>query len=316
MYHNILLWDLLDLINLARLIEGKIPSSTVNFWVTVAESAMYWLDVMMHPDGEISFFNDSAFGIAASPRELKQYAKNLGIQDTNSIKQTLISLDRSGYSRINQTAYSIIFDHAEVGPDYLPAHGHADSLSFECSIGTERLIVNSGTSIYGVSAERLRQRKTPAHSTVVVDNCDSSEVWSGFRVARRAGAKLNIKSCDGNEVHLSAEHDGYKRLSGKVMHSRSIFSSPMKFIINDSLVGSYNQAYAIYHLHPDVKVKVLSDFQVSLTLPSGICILVSSGGHIVVLSSSWHPRFGTSIDSLCLKLQISSDEISAEFSLI
>ena len=50
--------------------------------------------------------------------------------------------------------------------------------------------MNSGTSEYGLGEERQRQRGTAAHNTVVIDGENSSEVWAGFRVARRARARL------------------------------------------------------------------------------------------------------------------------------
>ncbi|MEY6432337.1 heparinase II/III-family protein [Thioalkalicoccus limnaeus] len=63
---------------------------------------------------------------------------------------------------------------------------HADTLSFELSLFGQRTIVNGGTSRYGSGPERLAERSTAAHSTVQIDGADSSEVWGGFRVARRA----------------------------------------------------------------------------------------------------------------------------------
>ena len=69
-----------------------------------------------------------------------------------------------------------------MGPDYIPGHAHADTLSFELSIGAQRVFVNSGTSEYGLSPKRLNQRKTAAHNTVEVDGKDSSQVWSGLEL--------------------------------------------------------------------------------------------------------------------------------------
>ena len=74
----------------------------------------------------------------------------------------------------------LIFDAAAIGPDYIPGHAHADTLSFEMSICDQRVFVNSGTSEYGLSSRRLNQRKTFSHNTVEVDGKDSSLVWSGF----------------------------------------------------------------------------------------------------------------------------------------
>ncbi len=145
----------------------------------------------MHPDGEISFFNDSTFGIAASPKELFDYSSRLGIPITKVRKRWISKLLESGYLRIDTSPLVLLLDVALVGPDYLPGHAHADTLSFEMSLFDERIFVNSGISCYGESSERLRQRGTAAHNTVVINDQNSSEVWGGFRVARRARPKIN-----------------------------------------------------------------------------------------------------------------------------
>ncbi len=62
------------------------------------------------------------------------------------------------------------------GPDYLPGHAHADTLSFELSLFGQRVIVNSGTSVFGIGEQRQLERGAAAHSTVVVDGENSSEV--------------------------------------------------------------------------------------------------------------------------------------------
>lgn len=85
-------------------------------------------------------------------------------------------LKDSGYVVAKVNEIKLITDVAKVGPDYIPGHAHADTLSFEFSIGNQRVFVNSGTSIYGLGEERLRQRKTETHNTVVVDGEDSSSV--------------------------------------------------------------------------------------------------------------------------------------------
>jgi hypothetical protein len=55
---------------------------------------------------------------------------------------------------------------------------------------------------------RMRQRGTPTHSTVTVAGKNSSEVWAGFRVARRARVhKIRV-----NLGVITACHDGYRRL--------------------------------------------------------------------------------------------------------
>src|SRR6185436_7069489 len=96
----------------------------------------------------------------------------------------IAQLEPSGYVRIQRDPVLVIFDAAPVGPDYLPGHAHADTLSFELSWGDRRVITNSGTSTYSVGPRRAWERSTAAHNTVEIDDENSSEVWGGFRVAR------------------------------------------------------------------------------------------------------------------------------------
>src|SRR5690606_4238812 len=122
--------------------------------------------------------------------------------------------------RMAAGAAVMIADVGRVGPDYLPGHAHADTLSFELSLHGRRVLVNGGTSTYEAGPLRLRQRGTAMHNALEVDGQDSSEVWSSFRVARRA-LPMNIRWADeGSVLVLEGSHHGYWRLPGKVVHSR------------------------------------------------------------------------------------------------
>ena len=112
-----------------------------------------WLQVMIHPDNEISFFNDAAFKVSASPKKLFDYAKRLNHQ-MPVLENGLTYLQDSGYIRYESNGLVLIIDVAEVCPSYLPAHAHADTLSYEFSYKNQRIIVNSGTSQYDRSEQR------------------------------------------------------------------------------------------------------------------------------------------------------------------
>jgi hypothetical protein len=124
---------------------------------------------MCHPDGGIPFFNDAAFGIAPDRDALEDYARRLGLGEiSDELSGAVVALRDSGYVRLARGPVVALLDVGRIGPDYLPGHSHADSLGFELSVGHQRVIVNSGTSCYGVSEERHRQRSTAAHNTVVI----------------------------------------------------------------------------------------------------------------------------------------------------
>lgn len=315
MYHEILLWDLLELIALANTSQNEKLMQRLPYWQKVATKALDWLKCMIHPDGEVSFFNDSAIGIAAKPQQIFDYAQSIGLNVIDTLPNLIIN-KQSGYSRISSPDYTLIIDHANVGPDYLPGHAHADTLSFELSVGNERVFVNSGTSLYGVSKERLRQRKTGAHNTVVVDDEDSSEVWSGFRVARRAYAKLLDVSKSANEVCLRAQHDGYKRLQGKVTHSRGITANNNEIQIKDDLTGQFNQASAFFHLYPSIELEMVSDHEVKLVTKNKVKLTIHSTSSIQISDSTYHPEFGVSINNKKLKMDLVDSQLNTVIRII
>lgn len=315
MYHCILLWDLLDLINLAQLSGNDTLNQVVNSWRGYAVRAFDWLNTMTHPDGEVSFFNDSTIGIASSPEELVAYARSIRLAVNDTAFPAVRTLNASGYSRISMPAHTVLFDHANVGPDYLPGHAHADTLSLEWSVGTQRVLVNSGTSLYGVSAERLLQRKTCSHNTVVVDEQDSSEVWSGFRVARRAYAVLEKTEQSSEQVKLLASHNGYQRLRGKVTHQRQLDVKAQSLAVIDKLTGRFSTAAACWFLHPDIHVQQVSATELHLTLPAGMRVKVNASAEVHLSDSLWHPGFGVSVPNKKLSIAFTSDELMISFSL-
>ncbi len=316
MYHCILLWDLLELIQLAAVTQHTRLVAVETYWRQVAQKALNWLSVMIHADGDVSFFNDSAIGIAASPQQIFNYAASLGLKPHFNEPQRLHTLADSGYSKINMPAHSLIFDHAQVGPDYLPGHAHADTLSFEWSVGNQRVFINSGTSMYGVSHERLRQRKTSAHNTIEVEGHDSSEVWSGFRVARRAKAVLESANTSGEWVTVTAAHDGYRRLKGKVTHRRIIAMAEKQLVVTDQLTGDFNQAVAHFHLHPAIQANVEPDGSIQLQLSNGQRIEFRSTGVCQLVNTSWHPHFGQSVATLKIAVTLTSPELQTTVTLL
>lgn len=312
MYHNTILADMLDLYQLSLVYPQKIPKATSQYWRELIGKMLSWAEQMQHPDGDVSFFNDSAMGIAPKLADLQRYAKAIGIKLPITNKNQVNHLKESGYVVIQDDMNKLIIDVAKVGPDYIPGHAHADTLSFELSIDGHRVFVNSGTSVYGVGEERLRQRKTEAHNTVVVDDMDSSEVWSGFRVARRAYPGKPVITETEGDISIECSHDGYMRLPGKVKHTRKWRLKEGDLFINDNLMGRYNHAEAHYHLHPDITVEgVNNSDQVRLHLPNGTKYMINAeGADIKVLETTWHPEFGLSIANKKLILNFKQSEVN------
>lgn len=246
MYHGLVLEDLLDLINLRRSFpEMSEFAARDAAWRRCAQQMLRWLAVMTHPDGTLPRFNDTAEGMSGSPAELRAYAARLGLIVPATPNESVVCLSESGYVRLQDERTVALLDVGKIGPDYLPAHAHADSLSFEVSWCGRRCVVNSGVSQYEEGPERLRQRGTAAHSTLLVDGQDSSEVWGAFRVAQRAyPLDMKVDSFGGRGARVRCGHNGYRRLPGRVTHWRTWSLTDGVFEIVDELTGRWQRAVA------------------------------------------------------------------------
>lgn len=305
MYHDALLWDLCDLIHLAERAGLAALSSRRRDWLAVLERGLHWSATLRHPDGDIAFFNDAAFGIAPSLDDLRAYHRRLA--DGSVVERAVDGTGThyfadSGYAALDLgPGHRALLDLAPVGPDYQPGHAHADTLSFELSLFGRRLLVNSGTSRYGVDRERLRQRATAAHNTVEVDGQDSSEVWSGFRVARRARPTVTRFENEGGRIHVSAGHDGYRRLAGDNVHYRDWQARPGELLIQDRVSGAHGQAVARFHLHPDVQAQADGDgFVLRLSTGGPVRVHCRGADRVTLEPASWHPTFGGSVPNQCI----------------
>lgn len=302
MYHALATEDVCDLINIS-VCYGR--SELASDWrCHQLPKMLRWLKTMSHPDGDIGFFNDSAIGVAPANSEILSYANRIGVFEDSAIDGVTF-LQNSGYLRLQAGEAVVLADFARVGPDYLPGHAHADTLSFEMSVRGRRIIVNSGTSVYEASKKREYQRSTSAHNTVVVNDENSSEVWSSFRVARRAkpfGVSINSSGC----LYGACSHDGYTRLPGQPIHRREFRLSGQCLEIFDQVSGPPYSIEAAFHFHPDMVVEEISNGCL-IMLPDGSQIrVICSGGTSILENSTWHPEFGVSIPSHRLHVRAQS----------
>ncbi len=307
MYHSIVLADVLDLIQLVQRYPELIEPHDEEAWRGAATRMLRWLRAMTHPDGNIAFFNDASFGIAPTVNQLHEYAIRLGLAVDDAPLSDMELLRESGYARLKSGAAVLIADVGEIGPAYLPGHAHADTLSFELSVNGQRVVVNGGTSTYETGPERLGQRGTGAHNTVVVDHQDSSEVWGSFRVARRARPfDVRIGREEGR-LWLEAAHDGYLRLPGRVVHRRRWELSQSGLEITDHIDGGYSCAEAFLHVHPELVVMGKGAAALISGQPDIHVEVSMADGAIDIELGAWHPRFGVTLQTKVLRIPIQNN---------
>lgn len=197
MYHCILLDRLLDCINIRRTDELE----------HYAERMLGYLDSIVWEDGSIPLLNDSAWGIAPAAEQIFDYARRLGLN------WEPVRMSESGYRKMRVGTMEAIVDVGSITATYQPGHSHADTFNYELRIDGNPIVVDTGISTYNKTERRQLERSTIAHNSVAVEEKDSSEVWGGFRVGRRAHV-VSAKEDLGGVCRyvIDATHNGYKEL--------------------------------------------------------------------------------------------------------
>ena len=244
MYHQIILHRVLDCINLVRNNSWK-EKELLGFLQKKAKLMLGWLDKISFENGEIPKLNDAANGIAPNTKELKLYAESLGI------KASRTELSDSGYRKFEINNLEIMMDVGQIAPSYQPGHSHADSLQFVLTYNDQPIIVDTGISTYEKNKRRQLERSTSSHNTVTINDFNSSEVWGGFRVARRAKVTIQKESTN----FIEASHNGYVKHG--IVHKRSFSKTENCFEVIDDIIGETNREVKGHlHFHPDVVIKI------------------------------------------------------------
>ncbi|MDA7744288.1 heparinase II/III family protein [Porticoccaceae bacterium] len=315
MYHSLILVDMLDMFNLSMAYPTQVSGKLVSQLEYYIPKMLAFMEAMAHPDGGVSFFNDSADAIAPSKEKIESYAEKLGFKtDRLDLRKTkIIDNSKSGYICATASGNKLIFDTAALGPDYIPAHAHADTLSFELSLGKERVFVNSGTSEYGLGEFRRNQRKTKSHNTVEIDEKDSSQVWGGFRVANRARIiRKHYEMDSGNRILFVGEHDGYKKTFGGCIHSRSLNIGNNSLTVNDTISGKFKTATSYFYFHPDLHIHL--EQNILNVNGSGFSMYSDLKGLKYLLSdSTYHPEFGITKKNKVLSINFTDSDIEVSF---
>ena len=304
MYHAIILEDVLDLINIIQVFSIDNNFRLKRLMVLLKRKIIrmiWWIKQMNHPDGRLPFFNDVAINIAPKLDELLGYAELLHIELPRQDFKRLTDLEESGFIIWREGQNCLIFDVGAIGPKYLPGHAHADTLSIECSINGKSLIVNSGTSDYQKGNLRSFQRSTAAHSTLTVNDTDSSEVWASFRVGRRATVSGRFLVEESQRSFFGAAHNGFMRLNGRFWHRRVIDCRSNCIIIKDEVQGQVSGNVKIYYyLAPTVKAKKIDQSRYQLINDQKMfsAFVNFSATNVKLEASYWLPEFGKKIKNL------------------
>ena len=165
-YHLVVLRDLLEL------------QAAGEAWLEpTTERMRRFAAALSRPDGRPALFNDGGLDLAPE-LELPEPPRGLSL------------FPETGYAVWRDERLWLAFDCGPPAPDFLPAHAHADALSFQLWRDGRPVVVDPGTYTYEPGPDRNWFRSTRAHSTVAVDGRDQFEVWGAFRSGALPHAEL------------------------------------------------------------------------------------------------------------------------------
>jgi uncharacterized heparinase superfamily protein len=206
-----------------------------------------------------------------------------------------------GYQRVAAGQAVLLVD---AGP---PPHakqaimGCASTLAFEFSFARQRIIINcGGASLAGanIPASLARGlRTTAAHSTLCVDDSNSTALLSGGQLGRGVIAVGLTRRDIENATRIETSHDGYARAYGFI-HSRLLIlrSDGMELRGEDTLLphAKYKAreevpAHLRFHLGPDIELVLAEDAKsvVMRLIDGSSWTLIVAAGRIAVEDSLW-----------------------------
>lgn len=282
-----------DLIEIRNLLHGAGVEAPPQLGATLDQAAPA-LRLFRHGDGGPALFNGT--------REEAPGLLDVVLNHGQARGRAPSALPETGFHRLQAGRTLVIMDCGApppersalggLAPDGLPRgadrFSHAGTLSFEMSVGRDRLVVNCGAMPSAEPAWRDALRATAAHSTLVLADTNSAELREGGLGRRPERVEVERHEANGAQW-LEASHDGWRRPFAAIHRRRLYLSESGDDLRGEDVVEAADPpAFALrFHLHPAVVASLQQDDSaVLLRLPSGAGWRLRARGGRVALEES------------------------------
>lgn len=256
-----------ELVEIRQTLADAKRESPVSLQVAIDRMAPM-LRTFRHGDGGLALFND---GI-----EETDWMVDLVLAQADARGRPHASAPHSGFQSLRAGRTYAIVDTGT--PSAIGRRAHAGTLSFEMSVGKDRVVVNCG-SYHGPDAPWRRAiRATAAHSTLGVEDYNSTDLLDDGSLGRRRAVVSVARREHEGSVWLDLSHDGYLASLGLRHRRRLYLAADGNDLRGEDTLTRENPAkkrkgrgFAVrFHLHPNVQASLASDGSaVWLKLPNG-----------------------------------------------
>ena len=167
------------------------------------------LKSFIHKDGSLAYFNGSNNYYKKNIRII--LSNNEGVKSknlTNKINSLLVFENKN---------LKIIFDAVNPRGKSSNYNLHSSTLAFEFSADNEKIITNCGALNIKNSKKPDYLRYSAAHSTIILDNTNISEIHGKNSFKRTPSLIKSQKNEEENSISWSASHDGYSKNFKKII---------------------------------------------------------------------------------------------------
>lgn len=280
---------LLDLLPLRQVLAAR-GLQTPPSILRASDRMMPMLRMLQHGDGSLALFN----GMGAT--ELDRVANVLASEDTRGAPP--LKAPYAGYQRLSARDALVLVDAGAPPPPEFSRAAHAGCLSFEYSLGVDRVVVNCGAPSAQQEEMRAFARSTAAHSTLVLGDRSSVRIAPGRgpqpgRIDGSVSVEIQRREALQGAT-LSLSHDGYSAAFG-LLHDRELTLSADGASLSgrDRLIAAPGPVAAPealdfalrFHLHPRVRAAVVDEL-VEIELASGEALIFEAEGGLPAVEES------------------------------
>jgi heparinase II/III-like protein len=180
----------------------------------------------------------------------------------------------------------------DVGQKGAGGHAHNDVLSYELSYGVP-MVVDSGTYTYTADrGARNAFRSSRAHNVVVVDGLEVNPLPENdmFHLSQFARVLVEEWSETEERSRLVGSHDGYRRVSGSVLHRRTFELDRRSgdLSVEDEMLGAGKHILESFlHLAPGTTVRAKRSAEFELCNDEARLHLTFWGADDVEVGEGW-----------------------------
>lgn len=276
--------DLIDIRSALRAAKAEVPpalSQTIERMTPV-------LRLFRHGDGGLALFNGGS--------EEDHALIEAVVSQADCRARPLRGAPEMHFERLHGGRALVLMD---VGLPPGPGHdrrAHAGALSFEFSVGRERLVVNCGAHPDIGNPWHQALAGTAAHSTVTVAETNSSEISPQGGIGRRPGHVGCERQETAEEITILANHNGYSPNFG-LLHRRALHLDQHGDALHgedtlEPVIGAQPEPrpFAVrFHLHPSVQARIVDSVDgpaVLLRPTSGVAWRFTAEGGTIDLEPS------------------------------